>query len=138
MYNPNYASISNALTSDANVFIGQDIAIYPASYVYIYVGATVQIANGLSTEGIRGDIVTALTEYISNLSMGATIDQAALIDLIMEVPGVVDIKIPLDALGKQATLTTTIVGSADIELGTNEYAVLGTTNIKTTYTKVSN
>ena len=82
-------------------------------------------------------MLTTLTTFITSYSMGDEINQTDIINAILNVPGVEDIKIPFEIFALQ-TGTAIPTGVSDIQLESKQYVTLGTLDLKVSYEIVEN
>lgn len=137
-YNPNMELIEQELHNDAYEFIGQDIMVYPADAVTLYMKATVQVDPSVSIVEKTAEIQSAVTAYLTRLSMGASVEMSAVIDVILSIPGVTDVRIPFDLFGIQTDPAIPPIWAEDVQLSQLQYIGFVTAQITLTKNIIRN
>jgi hypothetical protein len=143
-YNTNLQIIADYLSNPANYFLGQDIALYPATPVPVYMEVLVQIAQTYGTTDRVSAVQQKLQDVIAAYLLGTEVNQATLIADILTVEGVVDVSVPFIRLARGSTATLTLdqlaaLGTKDIVLSPKEYPVILNANdikVSAVYTAV--
>lgn len=123
-YNNNISTIAAYLKNPANYFLGQDIAVYTATSVPVFMQLKVQISSSYGTADRASAVRQKLQEIIATYGMGVEINQATLVSEVLKVDGVVDVSIPFMKLGRGSTSTAIPTGTADIVLTPVEYPII--------------
>lgn len=133
VYNDTLQKIYDELNSPANLFLGQFINVFQAEQVPITVKAIVQISPSYALTDKATECKTAISNYLGSLPLGALINETDIVNILLRVPGVVDVKIPLQELS-----TPLLPGTGDIKLASKQFASAGVIEIIAQYSEVIN
>jgi len=137
LYNQAIVDVVNYLNSDAVVFMGQDIQLFPAEQSSIYIDMRVQIETSYSSETKRSEITTAVTEFITGLGLGSSINKSDILDIVLDIAGVVDVDLGNMTLGIGTEDSPPEV-SGDLTLDTDQYPIMGYLNLTLTNANIKN
>ena len=92
----------NSLISDLQNNLNQlqlqncSVLVHAAVEVLIDITVSIRIASGFDQSSVIGAVQTALSNYISSLTIGTVVKQSALEETILNTAGVTDCKTPFD------------------------------------------
>lgn len=137
LHNSAIETLRSDITDPSVAFIGQNVEVFPAEQVPIYIDLTAQIALGYNGSAKIGEITTEVTSFISGLGMGSTINKLDIIEIVASIPGIVDVALDSMILG-EGTEEDPPTSSGDVVVDTDEYPYLAYINIKTTTSTITN
>jgi len=65
---------------------------------------SIRIASGFTQDTVASNVRTALSNYISSLTIGTVVKQSALEEIILNTAGVTDCKTPLTLVSDDGTI----------------------------------
>lgn len=126
-FDNNPTQLTALLNSDNNRVIGRDLLVYHGVEVPMFVSASVLRFPNITVQQVVNDIQVALINYVENNDlMGESILQANIISTITAVPSVQNVIVSSVVIRKLADVS---VVTEDINVATNEYVTIDSTNI---------
>jgi len=114
--------VYNIPTSNVLAFRSTRVGINLTTSIRLTVsGPTAYIFDDGAGGGVKNAVITTLTNYIDSLTLGQDIDYSDLVQLIHNIDGVDDVKIPFDTLTRDDILSA----PSSIVIGENEFARAG-------------
>jgi|SRR5665213_629011 len=97
-YDANVVAVQNFLNLPTTRFATEDILAKSATRVGLVVGAQISAFSGYDRTSLINNVTDAVINGLSNYTMGQSVLQSDIVDIIAAVPGVNEVGIPLNAL----------------------------------------
>ncbi len=124
-YNSLIETLQNLFSSSASDVANASILVKWAKVISIDVTATIKVSPGYDSLNVTFDIQDALALFFDGLKIGAQVQQADVVRVILNTPGVDDVRLPLDLF--RSTDGTVLPDSfGDLNIPSSSYAVGGT------------
>ena len=112
------------LDNNSNHIVASDVLIYEAIVATINFSASIIVVPGYVPATVITNVVTALSNYINNLGLGAVLILSELVTVMQAVPGVDEVDLSTLILQSiENNVTTTIPPGQQISVGNEAYPV---------------
>lgn len=128
LYNGLIHDIQNAFALPERNLLNTDILIQEATEILIDLICQVRLEVGFDSTDVVNDIENELVLFFSELGIGAEVQQATVVQAIMNVPGVHDVSIPFTTF-QSADSTIVRDSNGNLSIPSTAYAAAGTITI---------
>lgn len=123
-YNSLIYDMQNYFSNPARQVQNESLLVKWASELSIDITMSIKVTPGYDSAAVSSEITTQIAEFFSGLTIGSLIKQSDISELILAVPGVDDLRLPLETFqSSDESLTPDTFNN--LQLPNKAYAVLG-------------
>jgi uncharacterized phage protein gp47/JayE len=93
--NDNVNQVQEYIDDDSRKILGSDVLVKEASVVLVNISMKISVLSGYSRSVVQGNVQNAITQFISSLGIGVSLEQSDVVREATNVPGVDRVDLPL-------------------------------------------